>query len=181
MFGELWTGVQSSVKGAGFDLPQAKLDLVTNAALAKCRRQDSGVTGDAFLTDPRDGNFNPAVLQCKGADAPNCLTAEQLQAVQAVYQGPVNPRTHKQIFPGFVRGSETFWRQVLVGLAIPGGSSASFFRDGVFAGQAGFNFLNINFHSHAALTDAKTAGGRRTWYLRLHAHNPDTTPFPQRS
>ncbi len=180
MFGELWTGVQSSVKGAGFDLPQAKLDLVTNAALAQCLRQDSGVPGDAFLNDPRDCHFNPAVLQCKGADAPNCLTAEQLQAVQAVYQGPVNPRTHKQIFPGFVRGSETFWRQVLVGLAIPGGSSASFFRDGVFAGQAGFNFLNINFDSDVAFTDAKAAAGGETWSIALDANNADLTPFRRR-
>jgi feruloyl esterase len=180
MFGELWTGVQSSVKGAAFDLPQAKLDLVTNAALAQCGRQDGSAPGDAFLNDPRDCHFNPAVLQCKGADAPSCLTAEQLQAVQALYQGPVNPRTHQQIFPGFARGSEAFWRQVLVGLATPGGSSASFFRDGVFAGQSGFNFLNVNFDSDVALTDAKAAAGGVTWGNALNANNADLTPFKQR-
>jgi len=180
MFGELWTGVQSSVKGAAFDLPQAKLDLVTHAALAQCVGQDGGVAGDAFLSDPRDCHFNPAVLQCKGGDAPNCLTAEQLQAVQALYQGPVNPRTHAQVFPGFTRGSETFWRQVLVGLAIPGGSSASFFRDGVFAGQPGFNFLNINFDSDVAFTDAKAAAGGETWGTALNANNADLTPFRRR-
>jgi hypothetical protein len=180
MFGELWTGVQSSVKGAAFDLPQAKLDLVTQAALAQCGRQDGGLPGDAFLNDPRDCHFNPAVLQCKGADAPNCLTADQLQAVNALYQGPVNPRTHKQIFPGFVRGSESFWRQVLVGLATPGGSSASFFRDGVFAGQPGFNFLNVNFDSDVALTDAKVAAGGETWGEALNANNADLTPFKRR-
>jgi feruloyl esterase len=180
MFGELWTGVQSSVKGAAFDLPQAKLDLVTKAALAKCARQDSGLAGDAFLNDPRDCHFNPAVLQCKGADAADCLTAEQLEAVNALYQGPINPRTHRQIFPGFARGSETFWRQVLVGLATPGGSSASFFRDGVFAGQPGFNFLNVNFDSDVALTDAKAAAGGVTWGDALNANNADLTPFKQR-
>lgn len=180
MFAELWTGVQSSVKGAAFDLPQAKLDLVTKAALARCSRQDGGLPGDAFLTDPRDCHFNPAVLQCKGADAPDCLTAEQLQAVQALYQGPVNPRTHQQIFPGFTRGSETFWRQVLVGLPVPGGSSASFFRDGVFAGQAGFNFLNINFDSDVAFTDAKPAGSGETWGTALNANNADLTPLKRR-
>src|SRR6476646_6184336 len=86
-------------------------------------------------------------LQCKaGQDPSTCLTTSQLDAVQAIYKGASNPRTHQQIWPGFTAGSETFWRQVLVGnLNMPGGSSASFFRDGVFNGQSDFNYLNINF------------------------------------
>jgi feruloyl esterase len=180
MFGELWTGLNSSVKGPAFDLPQAKLNLITSAVLAKCGRQDAGLASDAFLNDPRDCHFDPAVLQCKGADAPDCITAEQLQAVQALYQGPVNPRTHQQIYPGFMRGSETFWRQVLVGLTIPGGSSASFFRDGVFAGQAGFNFLNINFDSDVSFTDNKPAASGETWSEALNANNADLTAFRRR-
>jgi feruloyl esterase len=181
MFGELWTGVNSSVKGPSFDLPQAQLNLVTSAVLAQCAGGDGGLKTDAFLNDPRVCHFNPQVLSCKANQNPStCLTADQLQAVKALYQGPVNPRSHQQIFPGFMVGSEAFWRQVLVGLTIPGGSSASFFQDGVFAGQANFNFLNINFDSDVKLTDTKPAASGEDWEQALDANDADLTPFKQR-
>jgi feruloyl esterase len=179
MFGELWTGVNSSVKGAAFDLPQTQLNLVTNAVVKQCGTQDGGVASDPFLNDPRDCHFDPSVLQCKsGQDPSTCLTASQLQAVQAIYEGASNPRTHQQIWPGFLPGSETFWREVLVGNPnAPGGSSASFFKDGVFAGQSGFSYLSINFDSDVALTNNKPAGSGETWQEALDANNPDLGAF----
>lgn len=179
MFGELWTGVNSSVKGSAFDLPQTQLNVLTNAVLAQCGRRDGGLANDPFLNDPRDCHFDPSTLQCKpGQDPSTCLTASQLQSVQAIYQGASNPRTHLQIWPGFLPGSETFWREVLVGNPnAPGGSSASFFRDGVFAGQPGFNYLNINFDSDVALTNTKPAGSGETWQQALNANNPDLGAF----
>src|ERR1700730_8607534 len=160
MFGELWTGVNSSVKGAAFDLPQTQLNLVTNAVVKQCGTQDGGVASDPFLNDPRDCHFDPSVLQCKsGQDPSTCLTASQLQAVQAIYQGASNPRTHGQIWPGFRPRSEKFRREQLLGNPnAPGGSSASFFKDGVFAGPSGFSYLSINFDSDVALTNNKSAG-----------------------
>ena len=182
MFGELWTGVNSSVKGPDYDLPQTQLDLLTNAVVAQCGRQDGGVASDTFLNDPRDCHFNPSTLQCKaGQDPSTCLTATQLQAVQAIYQGASNPRTHQQIWPGFPPGSETFWREVLVGNPnAPGGSSASFFRDGVFAGQSGFNYLDINFDSDVDLTNDKPAGSGETWQQALDANDPYLGAFKRR-
>jgi pimeloyl-ACP methyl ester carboxylesterase len=182
MFGELWTGVNSSVKGPAFDLPQTQLNLLTNAVLAQCHSQDGGLASDPFLNDPRDCHFDPAVLQCQPGQNPStCLTASQLQAVEAIYQGASNPRTHQQIWPGFPRGSETFWREVLVGNPNqPGGSSASFFRDGVFAGQPNFNYLNINFDSDVTLTNNKPAGSGETWQEALDANDPDLRPFERR-
>lgn len=83
MFGELWTGVNSSVKGPDYDLPQTQLNLLTNAVVAQCGRQDGGLASDPFLNDPRDCHFNPSTLQCKsGQDPSTCLTATQIQAVQ---------------------------------------------------------------------------------------------------
>jgi feruloyl esterase len=181
MFGELWAGVKSSVKGPSSDLPQAKLDLVTKAVLAQCSGRDGGLKSDAFLNDPRVCHFDPQVLSCKANQDPaNCLTPDQLQAVEALYQGPVNSQNHRQVFPGFALGSETFWRQVLVGLSVPGGSSASFFRDGVFAGKEDFNFLDVNFDRDVKFTDNKTAAGGETWSQALNANNPDLTPFRRR-
>jgi len=182
MFGELWTGVNSSVKGPDFDLPQNKLDLLTNAALAQCSGKDGGLASDQFLNDPRDCHFDPSKLQCKaGQDPSTCLTTSQLDAVQAIYKGASNPRTHQQIWPGFTAGSETFWRQVLVGnLNMPGGSSASFFRDGVFNGQSDFNYLNINFDSDVDLTNNKPAGSGETWEDALDANDPYLGDFKRR-
>lgn len=181
MFEELWNGVQSSIKGPAFDLPQTQLDLVTNAALAKCAGKDGGLKTDAFLNDPRACHFDPKVLLCKAnQDAATCLTADQLQAVNAIYQGPVNPRTHDQIFPGFVRGSETFWREFLVGGTVPGVSSASFFQDGIFGSDPNLNFLDINFDSDVTLVDTKPAADHETWADALDFVDPDLTPFRQR-
>src|SRR4029077_4913960 len=59
-------------------------------------------------------------------------------------------------------------------------SAASFFRDGVFAGQANFNFLNINFDSDVQFTDTKAASGGETWAQALNANVPNLTPFRQR-
>jgi feruloyl esterase len=179
MFGELWTGVHSTT--GGHDLPQTQLDLITNAVLKQCGRQDGGLASDAFLADPRDCRFDPQTLQCKpGQDASTCLTADQVEAVQAIYDGASNPRTHQQIWPGFLRGSETFWREVLVGNPnAPGGSSASFFRDGVFNGQPNFSYLNINFDSDVTLTNNKPAGSDLTWQQALDANNPDLSEFRQ--
>jgi feruloyl esterase len=182
MFGELWTGVNSSVKGPNYDLPQTQLDLLTKTVVAQCGRQDGGVANDPFLKDPRDCHFNPSTLQCKpGQDPSTCLTAAQLRAVQAIYQGASNPRTHQQIWPGFLPGSETFWREVLVGNPnAPGGSSASFFKDGVFAGQSGFSYLNINFDSDVDLTNNKPAGSGETWQGALNANDPYLDGFKKR-
>jgi len=179
MFGELWTGVHSDTGGAASALPQTQLNLVTNAVLKQCGRQDGGVASDAFLADPRDCRFNVQTLQCKPSQDPStCLTPGQVEAVQAIYDGASNPQTHMQIWPGFLPGSETFWREVLVGNPnAPGGSSASFFKDGVFNGEANFSYLNINFDSDVALTNNKPAGGGLTWQQALDANDPDLGTF----
>ena len=52
MFGELWTGVHSDTGGPNSALPQTQLNLVTNAVLKQCGRQDGGLASDAFLADP---------------------------------------------------------------------------------------------------------------------------------
>lgn len=181
MFSELWTGLNSTEKGPAYDLPQTQLNLLTKAVVAQCGRNDGGLASDPYLNDPRDCHFDPAVLQCSvGQDPSTCLTAAQIQAVQAIYRGPSDPKTHRQIYPGFPRGSEMFWREVLVGNPnAPGGSSASFFKDGVFAGQSGFSYSSINFSSDVALTDNKPAGSGKTWAQALDADNPDLRAFEQ--
>jgi feruloyl esterase len=84
-------------------IPPEKLTLIAQAAAARCDAKDGLV--DGLISDPLRCDFNPAVLKCSGADAPTCLTAAQVQAVQKVYAGPSNSRG-KQLHPGFPPGAE---------------------------------------------------------------------------
>jgi tannase/feruloyl esterase len=82
-------------------IPPSKLPAIQAASLSAC-----GGTADGFLTDPRKCHFDPAALLCEAGDNNSCLTAPQVAALKAVYEGPRNPRTGMQIFPGLVRGGE---------------------------------------------------------------------------
>jgi hypothetical protein len=86
-------------------IPSTKLSLLTNAALAQCAGKDGGVATDAFLTDPRQCRFDPAVLQCrKGQDPNTCLTPAQVDAAQKIYDGPHDHGI--LLFPGLEPGGE---------------------------------------------------------------------------
>jgi feruloyl esterase len=46
------------------------------------------------------------VLTCKGPDAATCLLPPQVEALKKIYDGPKNPRTGQQIYPGIPPGTE---------------------------------------------------------------------------
>jgi feruloyl esterase len=89
-----------------------KLQLIHDAALDACDAVGDGVQ-DGVIGDPQRCRFDPRKLLCNAADAPDCLTAEQVDAVRKIYEGPVNPRngrkTGEQYAPGMPRGSELVW------------------------------------------------------------------------
>jgi feruloyl esterase len=91
-------------------VPAAKLALVNRAVMKACDGAD-GVK-DGFLNDPRACKFDPAVLQCKGADADDCLTAPQVATVKRVYS-PAKTASGEVIFPGKEPGGETGWGLIL--------------------------------------------------------------------
>ena len=99
-------------------IPITKRALIQHAVIAACDTID-GVK-DGLISDPRFCHFDPAVLTCKGTDAPDCLTTPQVVALQKIYDGPKNPRTGARIYPGYPPGIEnapgysniiTPWRQ----------------------------------------------------------------------
>lgn len=85
-------------------IPQSKYTMIHEEVLKECDELD-GVK-DGQLENPLNCHFDPKVLLCKGADAPDCLTAPQVELLTKTYQGPVNPRTGKVIFPGPAVGDE---------------------------------------------------------------------------
>ena len=88
-------------------LPPAKYQLITDAVIAACDANDGLV--DGVLDDPRRCSFNPRRLQCHpGTDAPDCLTKEQVNTVQNIYDG-VRFSNHQQVYPGLPRSSEIVW------------------------------------------------------------------------
>ena len=127
-------------------IPPAKFPAIHNAALAACGAKDG------VIENPAACKFDPAVIECKGADSNACLTAPQVEAARALYAGPKNPRTGEQIYSGLYPGSELGWGQ-LTG-DVPLGIPVDFFRYYVFK-DASWDYKTrpINFDSDVALAD----------------------------
>ena len=106
MVSSLWTGYVA-LKDPTSKIPPPKFGLVHKAAVAACDNDD-GVK-DGIISAPRRCNFNPEVLQCKGDEAADCLTAPQITALRGIYAGPKNAHTGKPIYPGFEVGSEALF------------------------------------------------------------------------
>ena len=67
-------------------IPASKVPLIADAVNAQCDALDG--VADGILADPRRCHFDPKVLQCPAGDAPTCLTAPQVEALQQIYDGP---------------------------------------------------------------------------------------------
>jgi Tannase and feruloyl esterase len=155
-------------------IPASKLPAIQQAALDACDALD-GVK-DGVINDPRRCHFDPAVLQCNGADGPGCLTGPQVEALKKIYEGPRDPRSGRQIFPGFAPGAEAApsdWPAWITGKS-PRGGLQFFFANGFFAnmvyGNPKWDFRTFDFHKDTELTDAKFAS-------ILNSTNPNLRPF----
>lgn len=151
-------------------IPVTKRAFIQNAVIATCDAID-GVK-DGLISDPRFCHFDPTLLACKGADAPDCLTAPQVATLKRIYAGPRNPRTGEQIYPGYPPGIEnasgytniiTPWRQ------------GAFSYGDTYFGQAVFEQENwdprtLDFDKDIALSDRKGSPV-------VDAINPDLRSF----
>ena len=152
-------------------IPPAKLDVVNQAVLAQCRGQDGGGANDPFLTDPRDCRFDPATLQCPlGTDGPTCLNSDQVAAMNAYYQGPVNLANGALINPGNARGSETS-NPAALGFALNESSTEPTF-DSLFKWVFGltWQWQTFDFNNDMATVDRVLAAD-------LNADVTDLRPF----
>jgi feruloyl esterase len=100
--GDMWRMTTIYKDPEGF-IPQAKQDMLAKAVMKTCDALD-GVT-DNLITNPMACKFDPAVLQCKSGDSPDCLTPKQVATAKTIYAAA---RTSKGelIFPGYAPGGE---------------------------------------------------------------------------
>ncbi len=177
LVGAIWTE-QALFNDPASYVPPNKLPVLQNAVVAACDALD-GVK-DGVIADPRRCHFDPAVVQCKGADAADCLTEPQVAAVRKIYSGPKNPRTGAQIFPGYSPGTEAVpanWRVWISGNGPGQPTLQAFFGNTFYAymvfGDPKWNFRTFNFDSDVETADNKTAG-------ILNSTDPDLAKFKAR-
>ncbi len=138
----------------------------------QCDAQDG--LKDNLLTDPRKCNFDPAVLQCKGAKTDSCLTKDQVATVKKIYEGPVNPTTGKAFWYGMEPGGESppglihGW-----GFEVEGDTLSDipmhYFKDMVFQDD-NWDWTKFDFDKDVKETEARTGE-------ILNATNPDISAF----
>jgi len=164
----VWNG-QKTFGKAGTPITAATAALVNAAAVAACDARDGVI--DGVIDDPLTCPFKPESLLCKaGQDPSTCLTQAQVDAVDAVYDGPRNPRTGEEIYPGLARGTERGWGTGTTG---PGVSTAdTFFKFMVF-NDPSWDFNTLNFDSDIRETDESFSG-------LIDAINPDLSAFKRR-
>lgn len=157
--GQLWTA-HATLKKPGAVLTSDDLTLVSNAVLAQCDGLD-GVK-DRILTDPRMCEFAPSVLQCDSGQTQSCLAAPQVQALEMIYQGAVNPRTGAQIYPGLEPGSEGPQRNNPGWVSIMNGERPFFIDEAVIGGMtfesADYDWRTFDFDKDVEIVDAKLYG-----------------------
>jgi feruloyl esterase len=159
----IWIGQQTH-KDADSVLPAAKFAVVHNAVIAACDALDK--VKDGVLENPRACKFDPKTIQCAAADAPDCLTAAQVETVNKIYADVKNPRTGEVYFPGHEPGSENGWN-TMAG-ANPFGVAVDMFKY-VVKQNADYDYKTLNFD--ADMTAAMKIGAV------IDGTDPNLKPF----
>ena len=156
--------------GAYLDL--AALELLQTAALKQC------ANGGAFIRDQEACRFDPGALQCKAGNTAGCLTAPQVAAARALYNGRPGPGG-RSLFPGYTAGGEALkggYQAWNTGTSKPeiveasGHAISSQFMKYFVYGDPSFDFLKADLGPKYDRDRIKTAAV-------LDAVNPDLTPF----
>jgi len=84
----MWATKQMA-REPGAWLSPAKLGLIEQKVTAQCDALDGAK--DSIVQEPGKCHFKPEVLQCKGADGPDCLTAPEIRTFKAIAEGPKYP------------------------------------------------------------------------------------------
>jgi feruloyl esterase len=170
IFGQLWLWQATHPNGVAV-LPAAKLRVVHDAVLTKCDRIDG--VNDGVLEDPTRCTFEPRDIECRTGDGPNCLTAQQVEAVRKIYAGPTNPRTNERVWSPLYRGSELDW-SFFTDAPSPIGIATSTLRDAILKDP------NWDYRTSPIDYDRDVALADRSDIARVNASNADISTYVQR-
>jgi tannase/feruloyl esterase len=115
-----WT--QRALLGA--EIPPHKIPAMEQATLAACDARDG--LKDGLIDRPDLCAFDPKVLTCQGADAPDCLTPRQVAAWRKILEGPKNS-AGQQLYPGYAPGHEGDYPDYITGFGSMHGYPSSNF------------------------------------------------------
>lgn len=144
-----WVSLKDGTSAPEY-IPPSKYPAIHQAALETCDALDK--VKDGVIEDPTRCHFNPKVIECHGADGPNCLTAAQVKTAQTIYAG-AKWADGKQIFPGLEPGTELDWK-MMVGGPEPGAISNGFFQYMVFDNPS-WDFRTFNLQRDTRYADKK--------------------------
>ena len=157
----------ASFKNPDDYIPPAKYSMIHQAVLDDCDKLDGLV--DGLIGEPRACRFDPAVLLCKGADGPSCLTARQVQTARTILN-PMKSSSGVELFPRLEPGTELRWARLAGGPA-PAGLFVDYFKFIVHK-DASWDWKTFRVDRDAALADKAAKG--------IVALEPDLTRFAGR-
>jgi feruloyl esterase len=160
---------QAMLKDSTTLIPSSKYAVIHKAVLEACDALD-GVR-DGLIENPQRCRFNPEVLRCKGPDAPDCLTAPQVESARVTMSPLKDPRTGAEIFPGFEPGNELGWGRMLGGPE-PYETTLDTYKYVVFQ-DPNWNWRTFSLERDLAQSDRVTQG-------TISAVDPNLTPFARR-
>jgi feruloyl esterase len=162
---QMWV-YQATHKSEASYIPPSKYPLIHQGALAACDAKD-GVK-DGVIEDPERCRFDPGTLLCKNGDAPDCLTAPQVEAVRTIYKAPVHARTGQKIYGSMPPGGELGWEPMAGPVPYP--FAPGFYRQLVFDETWDYKTHPVNFDTDVDKADAPE-------HLVINANNPDLSKF----
>ncbi|QRO02022.1 tannase/feruloyl esterase family alpha/beta hydrolase [Archangium violaceum] len=149
---------QLSKPGAG--LSSAKLMVLGKAVLDACDAKDG--VADGIISHPSTCQFDPAVLQCPGAEQNDCLTAEQVTSVRTIYSPmSLNGTTVNQGWPVGGEADPEGWSGWITGNGNASLSAAGIFGSGLikFFITRDPNFDPLTFNPNDWLSQINTMSG----------------------
>jgi len=179
--GFVWNAQAISAPGGA--IPVAKLPAINSAVLAACDADDGLV--DGVIANPAACNFDPGVLLCPGPETDQCLTQRQLDALIKIYQGPSNPRTGEEIFPGFALGGEDGWTGIVTNFNASGLGQGYFanlvfedrdwdYRTFDFDRDMAYADQRVGAYGNSIATDLSAARRRGVKIIQYHGWNDQT-------
>jgi feruloyl esterase len=121
---------------------------------------------DGLIGDPRKCKIDFAAIQCKGADAENCLTTKQIELAKVVYSD-VKTKKGENVWTGFEPGGELQYASLRNIPTAPGGGLDSIRILGYQ--NADWDWRTFDLDRDLAVADEKAGF--------IDAHTYDLSPF----